>query len=478
MAPDALAQPGADGLEVTARDDALEVHAAGAHGVEQLGAVGSAEGVGREVAEVAARPVHVLQAAQRVGGHVEAEVALVALVPQAGDVGRAGLAAHEQLLDLVADDDVERVGELVGLGADEARLGAVHGEVELVGAHPIEAAREMLAQRGEQHRREGLAAADVVLEEAALTLVDTARDAAVQHGVVVGRVDVLLVHGVAALVQHRVDVADDVVLVDVRGDVGVAAADGVGEGVLGLGQGERVHVQALDHHELAGERHLGVVVEMPLDAGAARLPALLLHGGHERHHAVLHLREKLVVEGLGGAALVFVEQGLVGVLVGLAQQRHLAAGGHEAVEVGLEGLPVVGVLGAHPRLLGLAGEAREAGRHLGRDVDLVGAVAGQHAHLGRTGRIELARRGGCGEALEQLAGGDAADELVRLLLERGQRLGACGACAGRVAGLAREHDRGRRVAVGKQVRLQLVERNKVFSNGHRGSFSRESTPLV
>ena len=184
-----------------------------------------------------------------------------------------------------------------------------------MGVHVVEAPREAPAQGREQDGRKRLAAADVVLEEAALALVDAARDAAVQDGAVIAGVDVLLVHGVAALVQHRVDVADDVVLVDVRGDVGVRTADRVGEGVLGLGERECARPQPLQLKQVAGKLHLRIVVERPLDAGAARLPAPLADGGNHRHDALLYLREERVIEGAGRPTLKVVQQRVVGVVV-------------------------------------------------------------------------------------------------------------------------------------------------------------------
>ncbi len=108
------------------------------------------------------------------------------------------------------------------------------------------------------------------------------------------------------------------VLVDVRGDVGVATADRVGEGVLGLREGEGAGAQALDAEQVACQLHLGVVVERALDAGAAGRPAALANGGHERHDTVLDLGKEVVVEGAGGAALVGVEPGVVGVCLGRA----------------------------------------------------------------------------------------------------------------------------------------------------------------
>ena len=64
-------------------------------------------------------------------GDVDAQVLLVLGVPDLGQVLGGGGALEEALLDLVADQDVEGVGQLVGLGADQAGLGLVDGQANI-----------------------------------------------------------------------------------------------------------------------------------------------------------------------------------------------------------------------------------------------------------------------------------------------------------------------------------------------------------
>ena len=218
MTPDVLAQPLPDGGKVAACAHVVEVHSLGDHGRLELGAKGAAQRVGGEVAKVAARPVGVLQRAVGVVGNVQAQVLLVLLGPKPRHVPGRCLAAKEQLLNLVAHQDVQRIGQLVGVAANEAGLGAVLGQVELARRDVAQLSREALAHDLEQRARKGLGASHDVLEEARLRFVHAHRRAALKRGHCVRHVDALLVEGVATLVQHAKDVGQHVFAVDVAGD--------------------------------------------------------------------------------------------------------------------------------------------------------------------------------------------------------------------------------------------------------------------
>ena len=69
---------------------------------------------------------------------------LVLLVPRPGQVGRRQLAVQQGLLQLEADQDVQVVGGLVGLDADQRRPHLVQREIEGVQRH--------VAQRGGKRR--------------------------------------------------------------------------------------------------------------------------------------------------------------------------------------------------------------------------------------------------------------------------------------------------------------------------------------
>jgi len=63
--------------------------------------------------------VNVLQAAFRVGFGTNAEIFLVLIVPNLGDLRDLEIAPDQIALDLEADDDMEVVGEFVRLDPDE-----------------------------------------------------------------------------------------------------------------------------------------------------------------------------------------------------------------------------------------------------------------------------------------------------------------------------------------------------------------------
>ena len=143
----------------------------------------------------------VLKAAVRVVRHVDAEVFFIFRVPQRGDLVDRDIAVYERLLQLVADEDVQAVCQLVGLGADKAGAGDVDGFVQLALAHVGQVAA-YLKQLRIYKVDERLAAAYEVFVEAGDRLVH-----GVGHGVrgVVGVELLRLVlheQRVAALVQR------------------------------------------------------------------------------------------------------------------------------------------------------------------------------------------------------------------------------------------------------------------------------------
>ena len=128
--------------------------------------------------------------------HVDAEVFLVKAVPLARQVVYLELAVHHALFELVAHHDVQAVGDLVGLGADEGRLRLIDGAVEFL--------RRVAAQLGEQLAE--LREHEQIFIETALALVDAHGDTAVEHriGEIIRAAGVI--ERVAALVdngEHR-----------------------------------------------------------------------------------------------------------------------------------------------------------------------------------------------------------------------------------------------------------------------------------
>ena len=80
-------------------------------------------------------------------------------------------AVHHALFQLVAHHDVQAVGDLVGLGADERRLGLIDGAVEFL-RRVARKLGEKLAELREHKARKGARAAEQIFIKAALALVD------------------------------------------------------------------------------------------------------------------------------------------------------------------------------------------------------------------------------------------------------------------------------------------------------------------
>ena len=117
-------------------------------GVE-LRAQDVADGVALEgAADAAAVPVHVLQAAVAVVGRGDAEVGLEARAPGLGQVLDREPALQQLQLQVEAQHDVQIVGHLVGVGADQRALDLVDGAVERVERHAPSCSGKALRSSG------------------------------------------------------------------------------------------------------------------------------------------------------------------------------------------------------------------------------------------------------------------------------------------------------------------------------------------
>jgi hypothetical protein len=140
-------------------------------------------------------------------GTIDAEVIVVLLFPNRGDVLAFDLAVDEVLFDLVTDDDVERIGELIGLAADQPRLDFVDEMIEVFVVHVVKARIERFGAGFLQNRHEFLAPADQVLVETAVGLAD-GRSGKAFDVVVVHRLRLILeLEAVPAFVEAGEDVA-------------------------------------------------------------------------------------------------------------------------------------------------------------------------------------------------------------------------------------------------------------------------------
>ena len=309
--PDVLAVPRVDGREVTALQAVLHVDRF-LHLAQQLRAVGAAERVGREVAHAAARPVAVLQNAVLVVRHVDAEVLLVKSVPFARQVVYLEFAVHHALFQLIAHHDVQAVGDLVGLGADERGLGLVDSTVEFLRRVARERG-EKLAELRENEAREGVGAAEQILIETALALVDAHGNAAVEH-----RVGKLvraagIVERVAALVDDGEHGGSKVIGKIVRRDALVEVrAEGRGEGMLGRRKADMVEIQPHRAHKIAGERVLRRLGEAAVQHRVVEL-RLRLDLLEKRHDVLAQRCKKLVALRHRQPVLILAEPVVVGV---------------------------------------------------------------------------------------------------------------------------------------------------------------------
>ena len=247
---------------------------------------------------------------------------------------------------------MQRIGELVGLGADQRRLRDVHGAVERVFVHAAIDLGRVAAQYLEQRPHKGAAAAHGVLEESALALVDAHRGAALQARARIGGVHAQLVHGVSRLVDDAVDIGDTIVLVDVRRDARVTHGKTLAKRVLGKGKRDVVQVQADKLHQVEAHGTLGSLGHVGVQKVGGRLLAALADGVHERHDRGLDLVTKCI-EALGGkAALVLVEPNVVWVALGVHKLGLMLELAHNLVHIGLKARPVIGRLGlAHPPVM-------------------------------------------------------------------------------------------------------------------------------
>ena len=92
--------------------------------------------------------MHVLQAAVAIVGRLDAEIGAHARAPRFGQVLHRELAFQHFQLEIEAQHDVQIVGDLVGVGADQRPRDLVDGAVEGRQRHICELIGEGALQRG------------------------------------------------------------------------------------------------------------------------------------------------------------------------------------------------------------------------------------------------------------------------------------------------------------------------------------------
>ena len=363
---------------------------------EELGGGHRPEGVGREVAPGAARPVDVLQAAEAVVRNGEPEQAAHAVVERPRQVGERQVAGDQRGFEVVAQQDVGRIGRLVGVHPDEAGLDPRLQAVEVLGREGGAVAAELRPHQGREEREERAAAAGLHLDDERLALVQ-AHAAGLADGLVApcGRA-ALLVERMAGLVQHAHQRPPEIGLVVTGGDPYVvrgAAAERVQadiEAPAAEVEPERLHQRQPDpllrvHRERTVQRQR---------RGLARLP--LPGRRHQPGQPGAQLGEERVDGRAAHAGIVLVEQRVVSSeperrpldRPDLAlEPQHLGQVRQQQAEIRLRA-------GFAPDHLGLRGRARTRLDEVARHRSRVGVDA---AHLGevfRLPRIEPLLAGG------------------------------------------------------------------------------------
>ena len=365
--------------------------------------------------------MHVLHGAVlEVAAGVQAQQLGHLAVPQRRDVLHLGVALDQGALDVEAQQDVGGVGHLVGIHADQSRLHARQQPVQVAGLEGRLAA-EVPDQQRRQQAGEGRVAAQLHLEGQALALVDAhgagARDGLAQQ---LAR-QVLLVAGVAGLMDDAHQRRQEVVFAVARGHAYVfrhAAAERVGALVQPAG----AEVEAHQRHRVQAQRLLRRSRE-----GADRLDDRL--GGLPRQHVADQPRQPLAQRregalhlGRAHARLVLVQQRVVlGEPRVLRQQlRLLARDGQHLAQVGREAGPVVGrALRAPGVFAAVVGQALGLHQRLRQRV---GGAPGA-ADLAQVGALRVVQRLG-GGGVQQAGQGGVGGQLVQQAVHLGQRQAA------------------------------------------------------
>ena len=169
------------------------------------------------------------------------------------------VAVEKGSLQLEADQDVQVVSRLIGPDTDERRLDGVDREMELIQRHVRQRTGEDRPSRGKEVLPERSAAADGVLPQPRLRLVQSQRQHFAQRRAVMLDRQPLFVQTVADLVQDAEEAVAEVVLGEARRDAIVAGTDGAEERMRRRIEPAAAEVEA---HRL---RHRFAEGSLPLD---------------------------------------------------------------------------------------------------------------------------------------------------------------------------------------------------------------------
>jgi len=362
------------------------------------------------------------------------------------------------LFQLEADENVQVVGDLIGLCADESGAHDVHSAIEIIQPHIRQLLREEGSQDGEVMLPEGLAAPDHVFPQARLGFVERHRRAAGQGRALEALRRSLFVQGVPALVDAAEKGGLRAIAEQARGQPDIIAPEVGGEGMRRLILPPTVEVVAHIAQDDEGEIPLSPHVVVSLQEAVINRLAPLGDGLQQRRQPRLEVVEKPADLGGPHSRLEILQQGIVRLLFIAQGIGDAARDLDHALQVRLEERDVVFGAGLSPGLEGQGSDFRLLGDELRGDFRGPVVVTSQHAHEARVVRVEVhAGDFGLGgfEPARRLFGGE---ELVRERAERGALFPSRRCAAGRHVDLlipSQESSRSVEVIIPLQMLLQL-----------------------
>ena len=313
---------------------------------------------------------------------------------------------------------MQAVGQLVGLGADEAGLGLVDRPVELLGAHAAQLLREELLHRGVDGLDEAPGAAHQIFIEAGLALVHAHGDAACQAGILQVVPDAQLIQGMAALVQDRVHGGRHIAGVVVRGNADVLVVEFQRERMLRLAQAAVAPVQPHDLHQIIRKgfllvHRIIVVQEAVVDLG---LPGNLLQ---QRHNGLAQSGKKFVQHFGIHAPLVLVQEGIIGGSGAVVIGGKFAVILYQLLQQGAEHCKVIFFFCLVPDISRFVHQLTVGDILFGRDAGQLVTAAAQLLHLAAVEKIQLVLL--AIQLIQQGSGLGADHQLLLLACQHAQR---------------------------------------------------------
>ena len=214
-------------------------------------------------------PVNVLQAAVDVVGRANVQALLEIGVPRLRQIRHRQRALEHFLLEVVAQHDVHRISELIGIHADEAALHANEMAVQVLLAPLLAAHLQVLVEQRLQVRDERAAAAQVHLEQQRLAFLEREAAVAAHRLIAPLRRQPEVVHGVAGLVHRAEQSRERIDRIEARGHADVAG-HALGERMLALIEPAAVERKAKAFSTSSASCRWRTTLNLPLNGTGAR----------------------------------------------------------------------------------------------------------------------------------------------------------------------------------------------------------------